>query len=481
MSIYELLRPNNYDIFGKSFTAPIINAQDSLVAEDIFADTVTANQFIGPIVGSVTKIFGAAEHITSSGETGSGDVSLSFLEFSDGDFNLGPTGPDGFMKRVVKTSPGGYLPIDPVFYPTSVNTVAFHPVTNELYIGGGFTNLGPSGANYVAKYNGSQWEPIDPLVQPGDTVYALAFDSSNDLLIGGSFVGLDGTINGIARYSGGSWSALDPADQPDFVGTILVDGTDIWIGGSFTLTGPIRNVAIFSGGSYSAPDPANQPAAFTYVGVIIKVGTDIWIGGQFTGLAGTIDYIAIFSGGSWSAPDPANQPNNPVEGMDVDSNGDVYVGGGFTNLAGNINIIAKYSGGSWSAIDPNTQPSNGIVDFVKIINDTLWIGGSFLNLGLPSYVAYFDGSWKTPVSIQSVIVTSSTTSTVTVIGYNSDTIYIGGTFIIDASGTALYNIVKLPDSTININYSNQTDMLTITGEHRDYIYNTNTGSWIKLQ
>jgi hypothetical protein len=52
MSLREILQPNNYDIFGKSFTAPIINAQDSLVAQDIFADTVTANQFIGPIGGT---------------------------------------------------------------------------------------------------------------------------------------------------------------------------------------------------------------------------------------------------------------------------------------------------------------------------------------------------------------------------------------------------------------------------------------------
>jgi trimeric autotransporter adhesin len=78
--------------------------------------------------------------------------------------------------------------------------------SGNLYIGGGFTAVGETIANCIAKWDGSRWTALGSGMNGG--VSALAV-SGNNLYAGGGFTIAGGIVaNAIAKWDGSNWTAL---------------------------------------------------------------------------------------------------------------------------------------------------------------------------------------------------------------------------------------------------------------------------------
>jgi peptidoglycan hydrolase-like amidase len=81
----------------------------------------------------------------------------------------------------------------------------------ELIAAGYFTTAGGVSANYIARWDGSQWRPLGSGIggtRPGPVVCALTV-YNGDLIAGGDFTNAGGaSANSIAKWNGTSWSPL---------------------------------------------------------------------------------------------------------------------------------------------------------------------------------------------------------------------------------------------------------------------------------
>ena len=87
--------------------------------------------------------------------------------------------------------------------------------TNNLFVGGSFTSVDGSSisANYIASWTGNSWNILGTTSSNNGVngaVYALAMNGTNNLFVGGSFTNVGGSIsaNYIASWNGNSWNIL---------------------------------------------------------------------------------------------------------------------------------------------------------------------------------------------------------------------------------------------------------------------------------
>src|SRR5207253_2791743 len=86
------------------------------------------------------------------------------------------------------------------------NVYALAVSGTNVYAGGDFTIAGGNPANYVAKWDGSNWSPMGSGMN--GYVWALAV-WGNDLYAAGSFTNAGGVpAHAIAKWDGSNWSAL---------------------------------------------------------------------------------------------------------------------------------------------------------------------------------------------------------------------------------------------------------------------------------
>jgi hypothetical protein len=114
------------------------------------------------------------------------------------------------------------------------NVIALAASGNDLYAGGVFTVAGGGAANYIAKWDGSNWSALGSGMN--GTVYALAA-SGNDLYAGGHFTTAGGNpADRIAKWDGSSWTALGSGIN-NVVAALAVSDSDLYAGGYFGTAG----------------------------------------------------------------------------------------------------------------------------------------------------------------------------------------------------------------------------------------------------
>ena len=219
----------------------------------------------------------------------------------------------------------------------------------NLYAGGDFTTIDGVTVNFVARWDGTAWTALGTGMDA--SVRALAVDAFGDLYAGGSFSTAGGvTAYRVAKWSvdTGTWSALGAGNmfgvQP--VGTMVVDGANLYVGGSFNQPqGAFTNgVARWNGSTWSAVGTGINGQVHS---LAFGAGT-LYAGGNF-GVPGG-NYIAMFDGSSWSAV--GSGMNGPVYAIALDD-GNVYAGGAFTIAGSNAAArVASFDGTSWSALGP---------------------------------------------------------------------------------------------------------------------------------
>jgi hypothetical protein len=104
----------------------------------------------------------------------------------------------------------------------SVNAIAISGT--DVFVGGSFTNAGGvPGANYIARWDGAQWHAVggaNAISASFPHVKAIAI-IGNDVYIGGNFTDAGGVTgaNYIARWDGTQWHAVGGANAisgPDY-------------------------------------------------------------------------------------------------------------------------------------------------------------------------------------------------------------------------------------------------------------------------
>jgi hypothetical protein len=328
----------------------------------------------------------------------------------------------------------------------------------SLYAGGNFSNVSNGGttlptADYFAIWDGTNWSTL------GDTngvfnffVEAMAVVGS-DVYVGGNFTNLggDARIDYIARWDGSAWNPVGNLTQTygsisSSVEALAVDGTDLYVGGTFTVvynegnvvTGATR-VAKWDGANWSA---LGSGVNNTVYALAVDASHNIYVGGAFTNVDfPEADYIAKWNGSAWSALASNGSSNGALNGAvyALAVNGtDVYVGGGFTSVVNTSNVaipntvyLAKWDGAAWSAMDGISSPVSNQVYALTVSGNDVYVGGFFNDLDgvlTADYLAKWDGSvWSGLGSDGSG--DGSLNSYVNAIAVIGNRVFVGGNFV----------------------------------------------------
>jgi len=288
--------------------------------------------------------------------------------------------------------------------------------------------LGGNTAHAAPLLSANDWNAL--ISGLNGTVYAIVVNGS-DIYVGGQFTNAGGNANAnyIAKWDGTSWSALG-SGLNGTVYSIALRGTDIYVGGLFTDAGGDTNadyVAQWNGSTWSTLGNGLN----NYVNVVAVSGSNVYVAGNFTDAGGysPADYIAKLDGGTWDALGTTPLTGEVSSAVVVGSF--VYVGGLFNNAGGDANAdkLALWDGTSWSAL--GNSGINAKVSAIALNGGDVYVGGEFSNAaGNPNadYIAKWDGtSWSALGSGLNYIVRS--------IAIDGQNVYAGGYFT-NAGGDA---------------------------------------------
>ncbi|WP_226163450.1 hypothetical protein [Hymenobacter terricola] len=288
--------------------------------------------------------------------------------------------------------------------------------------------------------------------------------SGTDLYIGGSFSIVGGvSAAGIAKWNGTAWSPLGTGPANGVDGTVLalaVAGNgDVYAGGTLTMAGGVAasHVARWNGTAWNAlgaglsGGPNNGPVA----ALAVAGNGDVYAGGDFTQAGGVpVGHVARWNGVAWSALGAGvgtGAGGGTVYTLAVAGNGDVYVGGAFSQADGvAANSVAKWNGTAWSAL--GTGLANGVSGAVYALavagNGDVYAGGTLTMAGgvAASRVAKWNGTAWSPLGAGVGSSVNNSVSALAVAG-NGD-VYVGGQFTM-AGGVAANSVAKWNGTTWN--------------------------------
>lgn len=314
------------------------------------------------------------------------------------------------------------------------------PRATALYAAGDFFQAGGVPANWIARWDGSNWTALGSgLAAPGASGFPYAralcvFDEDGAgpaapaLFVGGDFTTAGGaTVRGLARWNGTTWSAVGGGLGGSFplVTALVVHDPDgagplvpsLYVGGDFTSAGGFGpSLARWTGSAWASAgtsgwnsvtglasadhDGAGPAPAVLYATGYHFAPIDNWIGRYdgvaWSGVAGGVDFFA-----------------NSVTAIDEDGAGPggdvVYVGGEFTQAGlSPANHVARFDGSAWSALGSgvsNPFPPVIVYSAARFDEDgagpapayTYFVGFFQTAGGVPMrYIARWDGSaWST--------------------------------------------------------------------------------------
>jgi hypothetical protein len=213
---------------------------------------------------------------------------------------------------------------------------AFEKLGNRLYAAGEFTTVDGTPRDYSAAFDTST--PTPTL-----TGWAPKVDAPvNGMTIEDSSIQMTGKMNwwGVTKRSGlavldadGQIKSTATSIDAGTVKSIAVNGTDTYLGGTFTQVGgqPRTGVAKIDAetGAVSADDYRTTVSGS--VNSVLYAGNSLWVGGIWG--TGSYPYLARFTNGTATMPTAARPgPNRPVQSMTALSGARVAIGG--TTAAG---------------------------------------------------------------------------------------------------------------------------------------------------
>ncbi len=351
---------------------------------------------------------------------------------------------------------------------SSGSVYAITIVGNNVYAGGSFTTPG----NNIARYDGN-WNALGGGVGgSSDSVSATLF-LGGKLLAGGTFATAGGSpAQGLAEWDPvtSSWSPVSNFAWNSSVITsveaLVASGSDLYVGGWFTDAG--RNNAndhvTRRSGTAFVPlgDKTVEPLNGNVETVVIS-GTDVYVGGSFTNAGNTpgADYIAKWDGTQWSALLSGTAGlTGTVYAIALQGN-DVYVGGAFQNAGnnGDADFLARWDGSKWTGLLSGTT---GVTDTVYTIafsgTSQLFVGGAFTSTTPVSLthiakanIVTTTGTVTTPVTWSGLVSGTNgiITDTVYTIAISGTDVFVGGNFQNAGEITGTNYIARWDGSTWN--------------------------------
>jgi hypothetical protein len=361
------------------------------------------------------------------------DASGSF-DVSGYQMEMTATGAPRFVQAGCATALGSW---DTQFnLPDGVNgqVRAMAVIGNDLFVGGGFQIANTVPANSIARYNllTNTWSKLGTDGNGLDNAVNALVVNGSDLYIGGLFTqanvgGTTVTVNRVARYNTltNTWSKLgsDGNGLNGAVEAVLVNGNDLYVGGSFTQAN-VGGTAV----------PATRIAHF-------NIQTNTW-GKLGTGAGNGVD--------------------NDVLAM-ANSVTDLYVGGGFeqTNVGGTTvaaNNVARFNlqTNQWSAlVSGGGNGVSGQVNALLLTGSDLYTGGllSQANVGGATVTASNIARFNLPTTTWNALGSgtgSRLSGSVNALAVIGSDLYVGGQFTQVTMGNtilAVHNIARFNTQT----------------------------------
>lgn len=248
---------------------------------------------------------------------------------------------------------------------TGLNAVVYAVATSgtNVYVGGMFSNAGGNAnADFFAKWDGSSWSALGTPPASG-WVNDILVDGSN-IFIAGSFTnfgGVSGATN-VALWNGSTWNALGSGLSSE-VYVLAGTSSSLYAGGAFADAGgntTADKLAYWNGSSWTGVPSANLAAGTTTVNALEVDGTNLYIGGTFqtpntvlgVGTNGVdVPCVVRWNGSAWDMLGTQGCKGYSV--MDLKKVGSsIYAVGDFSDLGGNTSadVIALYNGSAWEGV-----------------------------------------------------------------------------------------------------------------------------------
>lgn len=265
---------------------------------------------------------------------------------------------------------------------------------DRLYIGGSFTNAGgKADADYIA-YAEKDGKEFLQIVSSGNpcngAVYALAMSRLGTIYIGGAFTDISGTgADYLARYDGTTVAVVKSATALNgAVRCIIPDpwGDGVIVGGAFTSAGGtsglnyIARVTV-SGSAYdyvSITDVASPNGAIYAIHWDEDLGR-LYVMGDFSTIGGiTANRIAYWDGSNWRAMGTGFNALNAPCGM-VSEHGKLHCACNGAAYAGGVALPDAYAiwdGNQWMApmFDISGAASSRNIFYDKETDDVFYLG-----------------------------------------------------------------------------------------------------------
>jgi hypothetical protein len=224
------------------------------------------------------------------------------------------------------------------------------------------------------------------------------------------------------------------------VRAIVMDGSNVYIGGRFTLAGDkvINNIARWDGNQWHAMgEGLTCESGEAYIYAIVVIGGTVYAGGSFDRSGSTIlNNLAQWAGNAWVGI--GGGWNGGVVRALADYNKSLVVGGFAAPGDSGPVYIAQWNGTAWSGLGNGIH---GVVYTIATNGDDLYAGGSFMEAGGSSArrIAHWDGShWQ---AMGSGIGYESWGSYVYSVVQESGYVYAAGEFTV-AGGIPVNNIAR---------------------------------------
>ncbi len=269
----------------------------------------------------------------------------------------------------------------------------------KIIIGGYFFSVNEVSRTNLARLNpnGSvdlTWNPP----APNADVSSMALDGTN-LFIGGTFTQVGGVSKrGIAKIGTADSGALDTNWTPvlgSFGETYAlgVSGSQLYVGGSFRQIGGLdrTNLARVSTAGSGPVDATWNPNPNNIINAIAFNGTNVFVAGRFTNIGGLgrVFLAKLSSSGSgaadsaWNAAIPANPASfsGDVRAMAIDQT-NLFAGGFYTD-SNNITrtLLAKYALSNGQMVTSWNPTTDGFVHALAATNGSVYVGGAFFQVG----------------------------------------------------------------------------------------------------
>ncbi|MGB3617174.1 MAG: hypothetical protein WBA12_03590, partial [Catalinimonas sp.] len=372
--------------------------------------------------GTIDPTFRPEPNGSVSGLTMAGDLLYVWGNFTQ----IGNTSVD-YLTSISKTTGVG-TGWDAQLNPNQVRSLLVNG--DDVYVGGSFTQIGGRAERYLAVLDATTAQPrqylstnstVETMELRGDTLY-----------LGGGF-----TVAGY--YTGRAARVTTSATVPDYdfptlngsVSVVLPDGTGGWyLGGSFTQSGGNLNrlIHVLADGSIDLNFVPNPNSTVT---TLALDGSRLYVGGSFTQIGGiSAARLAAVNRTTGTAIDWQPNATNGVINDIMPRGGTIYVGGSFTQIGGQTrNYLAALDSVTGDALTGFDPRPNSTVQTLLRAGDVLYVGGSFTQFGTnPSVI---NRRFIASVDLTNNTVTNwnpNANSTVMSMRLRNDTLFAGGSF-----------------------------------------------------